>query len=91
MLTAAAEHLSVHPAERGVRRGLARTAAKQEGERVICPGNLSGKQSGETCKPERFHVSPGLLSLLLPSAAILQAAVLQRKQKRYFNCFQTSG
>lgn len=56
-------------------------AAKQDEELAICPGNLGGKQSGEPRKPKRFHVSPGLLSLLLPSAAIPQAAGLRRKQR----------
>lgn len=81
MLTAAAEHGSVHLAERCVGRGLAWVAAKEDGELAVCSGNLGGKQSRETGKPKRFHVSPGLSSLLLPSAAIPQAAVLRRKQR----------
>lgn len=56
-------------------------AAKQDGELAICPGNLGRKQSKDTRKPKRFHVSPGLLSLLLPSTVIPQAAVLRRKQR----------
>lgn len=77
MLTAAAELWSVHLAERRV-SGL---ATKQDGELVICPGNLGRKQSRETGKSKCFHVSPGPLSLLLSSAAIPQAAVLRCKQR----------
>lgn len=81
----------VHLAERWLRHRLAWAATKQDEEPAICPGNLAGKQSGDTQTP----LLPCLSSSVISAPAVHSYSTGRQQyfgtNKEMFNCFQTSS